>query len=153
MNEPGQEYELYSDEFFMKEALKEALKAFDSNETPVGAVIVADNQIIARAHNMSEALNDATAHAELLAITSASNALGSKFLPNATLYVTVEPCIMCAGACYWARLQRIVYGAPDTKAGFTRNKRRIIHPATKTKSGVLENECAGLIREFFSMKR
>jgi len=145
--------ELYSDEFFMKEALKEALKAFDSSETPVGAVIVADNQIIARAHNMSEALNDATAHAELLAITSASNALGSKFLPNATLYVTVEPCIMCAGACYWARLQRIVYGAPDTKAGFTRNKRRIIHPATKTKSGVLENECAGLIREFFSMKR
>lgn len=147
------QYELYSDEFFMKEALKEARKAFDSNETPVGAVIVADNQIIARAHNMSEALNDATAHAELLAITSASNALGSKFLSNSTLFVTVEPCIMCAGACYWARLHRIVWGAPDIKAGFTRTRRRIIHPATKIKSGVLENECAELIREFFSKIR
>ncbi len=145
--------ELFSDEFFMKEALKEARKAFDSNETPVGAVIVADNRIIARAHNMCEALNDATAHAELLAITSASNALGSKFLPNATLFITIEPCIMCAGACYWARLQRIVWGAPDIKAGFTRTRRRIIHPATKIKSGVLENECAELIREFFSVKR
>jgi tRNA(adenine34) deaminase len=149
----GERYELFSDEFFMKEALKEARKAFDSNETPVGAVIVADNQIIARGHNMCEALNDATAHAELLAITSASNALGSKFLPEATLFVTVEPCIMCAGASYWARLQRIVYGAPDPKAGFTRTRRRIIHPATKVKSGVLENECAEIIRKFFSIKR
>jgi tRNA(adenine34) deaminase len=147
------QYELFSDEFFMKEALKEARKAFDSKEAPVGAVIVADNQVIARAHNTCEALNDATAHAELLAITSASNALSSKFLPNATLFVTVEPCIMCAGACYWARLQRIVWGAPDIKAGLTRIRRRIIHPATKIKSGVLENECAELIRKFFSTKR
>lgn len=147
------QHELFSDEYFMNEALKEARKAFDSNETPVGAVIVADNQIIARAYNMSEALNDATAHAELLAITSASNALGSKFLTGSTLFVTVEPCIMCAGACYWARLQRIVWGAPDIKAGFTMTKRRIVHPATKIKSGVLESECAELIREFFSAKR
>jgi tRNA(adenine34) deaminase len=147
------QYELYSDEYFMNEALKEAHKALTSQEIPVGAIIVADNQIIARAYNMSEALNDATAHAELLAITSASNALGSKFLPQAALFVTVEPCIMCAGACYWARLQRIVYGAPDPKAGFTKNKGRIIHPATKINSGVLENECAELIREFFSVKR
>jgi tRNA(adenine34) deaminase len=147
------QHELFSDEYFMNEALKEARKAFDSNETPVGAVIVADNQIIARAYNMSEALNDATAHAELLAITSASNTLGSKFLTGSTLFVTVEPCIMCAGACYWARLQRIVWGAPDIKAGFTMTKRRIVHPATKIKSGVLESECAELIREFFSAKR
>jgi len=149
----GVQYELYSDEYFMIEALKEAQKAFDSNETPVGAIIVADNQIIARAHNSCEALNDATAHAELLAITSASNALGSKFLPNATLYVTVEPCIMCAGACYWARFKRIVYGAPDIKAGFTKTRRRITHPATKIKSGVLESECTGLIQQFFRAKR
>jgi tRNA(adenine34) deaminase len=147
------QYELYSDEYFMNEALKEAHKAFASQEIPVGALIVADNQVIARAYNMCEALNDATAHAELLAITSASNALGSKFLPQATLYVTVEPCIMCAGACYWARLQRIVYGASDPKAGFTKNNRRIIHPATKIDSGILENECADLIRNFFSVKR
>jgi tRNA(adenine34) deaminase len=153
MANAGNKYEINSDEFFMKEALKEARKAFESNETPVGAVVVADDRIIARSYNMCEALKDATAHAELLAITSASNALGSKFLPSATLYVTVEPCIMCAGACYWARLQRIVYGAPDIKAGFTRTRRRIIHPATKIKSGVLENECAELIRNFFSVKR
>jgi tRNA(adenine34) deaminase len=145
--------ELNSDEFFMKEALKEARNAFESNETPVGAVVVADDRIIARGYNMCEALNDATAHAELLAITSASNALGSKFLSDATLYVTVEPCIMCAGACYWARLKRIVYGAPDIKAGFTRTRRRIIHPATKIKSGVLEDECAELISKFFRVKR
>jgi tRNA(adenine34) deaminase len=153
MDDTDKQYEINSDEFFMKEALKEARKAFDSNETPVGAVIVADNQVIARAHNSCEALNDATAHAELLAIGSASNALGSKFLPGATLFITVEPCIMCAGACYWARLKRIVWGAPDTKAGFTRTRRRIIHPSTKIKSGVLESECADMIREFFSVKR
>ena len=153
MDNANNQYEINSDEFFMNEALKEARKAFESNETPVGAVIVADNQVIARAYNMCEALNDATAHAELLAITSASNALGSKFLPNATLFITIEPCIMCAGACYWARLQRIVYGAPDIKAGFTKTRRRIVHPATKVKSGILENECAELIREFFSTKR
>lgn len=147
------QYDLYSDEYFMKEALKEARKAFVKQEIPVGAVIVSDNKIVARAHNMSETLNDVTAHAELLAIGSASNALGSKFLPQATLYVTIEPCVMCAGACFWARLQRIVYGASDPKAGFTKIGRKIIHPATKIDSGVLEKECADLIKNFFNLKR
>jgi tRNA(adenine34) deaminase len=143
----------HSDEYFMKEALKEAHIAFTKQEIPVGAVIVSNNMIIARAHNMSESLNDATAHAELLAITSASNALGSKFLTRATLYVTVEPCIMCAGACYWARIQKIVYGAPDPKAGFTKIARKIVYPSTKIIAGVLEKECAKLIKDFFSLKR
>jgi tRNA(adenine34) deaminase len=147
------QYDLYSDEYFMKEAIKEAREAFVKQEIPVGAVIVTDNRIVARAHNMSETLNDATAHAELLAITSASNTLGSKILPRATLYVTVEPCVMCAGACFWARLQRIVYGTSDPKAGFTRIGRRIVHPGTKIESGVLEKECADLMKEFFSLKR
>ena len=147
------QYELYSDEYFMNEALKEAHTAFARQEIPVGAVIVTDNRIIARAFNMSETLNDATAHAELLAITSASNTLGTKFLTRATLYVTVEPCTMCAGACYWARLHRIVYGAPDRKAGFTRNSTLIIHPAAKVVSGILEKECKKLMKDFFSLKR
>jgi tRNA(adenine34) deaminase len=147
------QYDLYSDEYFMTEALKEAHKAFARQEIPVGAIIVSDNQIVARSYNMSETLNDATAHAELIAITSASNTLGSKFLPQSTLYVTVEPCVMCAGACYWARLQRIVYGASDPKAGFTKIGRRIVHPSTKIDSGILEKECADLIQDFFSLKR
>jgi tRNA(adenine34) deaminase len=147
------QYELYSDEYFMNEALKEAHTAFVRQEIPVGAVIISDNRIIARAFNMSETLNDATAHAELLAITAASNTLGSKFLTNATLYVTVEPCLMCAGACYWARLHRIVYGAPDAKAGFTKTGSRIIHPSTKVVSGILEKECKKLLKDFFNLKR
>jgi tRNA(adenine34) deaminase len=147
------QYELYSDEYFMNEALKEAHYAFARQEIPVGAVIVTDNRIIAHAFNMSETLNDATAHAELLAITSASNTLGTKFLTGATLYVTVEPCTMCAGACYWARLQRIVYGAPDLKAGFTKNNSLIIHPTTKIVSGILEKECKKLMKDFFNLKR
>lgn len=137
----------------MNEALKEAHTAFERQEIPVGAIIVAGNRIIARAFNMSETLNDATAHAELLAITSASNTLGTKFLTEATLYVTIEPCTMCAGACYWARLRRIVYGAPDLKAGFTKNKSPIIHPATEIVSGILEMECKKLIKDFFNLKR
>lgn len=147
------QYELYSDEHFMNEALKEARTAFSNQEIPVGAVIVVNNRIIARAFNMSETLNDATAHAELLAITSASNTLGTKYLTQATLYVTVEPCIMCAGACYWARLQRIVYGASDPKAGFTRINSRIIHPSTKVTSGILQKECKKLMKDFFNLKR
>jgi tRNA(adenine34) deaminase len=147
------QYELYSDEYFMNEALKEAHIAFARQEIPVGAVIVTENRIIARAFNMSETLNDATAHAELLAITSASNTLGSKFLSRATLYVTVEPCIMCAGACYWARLHRIVYGTSDPKAGFTKIDSGIIHPTTKVVSGTLEKECKKLMKDFFSLKR
>jgi len=146
-------YELYSDEYFMNEALKEAHTAFDSQEIPVGAVIVTGNRIIARAHNMSETLNDATAHAELLAITTASNTLGTKFLTEATLYVTIEPCTMCAGACYWARLKRIVYGAPDPKAGFTKTSTLIIHPTTEIVAGILAKECKKLIKDFFYLKR
>jgi tRNA(adenine34) deaminase len=146
-------YELYSDEYFMNEALKEAHTAFERQEIPVGAVIVTGNRIVARAFNMSETLNDATAHAELLAITSASNTLGTKFLTEATLYVTIEPCTMCAGACYWARLQRIVYGAPDPKAGFTKNNSLIIHPTSIIISGILEKECKKMMKDFFNLKR
>ena len=146
-------YELYSDEYFMNEALKEAHAAFDRQEIPVGAVIVTGNRIIARAYNMSETLNDATAHAELLAITAASNTLGTKFLTEATLYVTIEPCTMCAGACYWARLKRIVYGAPDPKAGFTKTSALIIHPTTEIVAGILAKECKKLIKDFFYLKR
>jgi tRNA(adenine34) deaminase len=152
-NLPDMQYELYSDEYFMNEALKEAHNAFARHEIPVGAVIVADNRIITRAFNMSETLNDATAHAELLAITSASNTLGTKFLTGAILYVTVEPCTMCAGACYWARLHRIVYGVSDPKAGFTKTGIRIIHPTTKVVSGILEKECKKLMKDFFNLKR
>jgi tRNA(adenine34) deaminase len=147
------QHQLYSDEYFMNEALKEARIAFSSQEVPVGAVIVAGNRIIARAFNMSETLNDATAHAELLAITAASNTLGTKFLTQAALYVTVEPCIMCAGACYWARLQKIIYGTSDPKAGFTRSRSRIIHPSTKVISGILDKECKKLMKDFFNLKR
>jgi len=147
------QYELYSDEYFMNEALKEAHAAFDRQEIPVGAVIVTGNRIIARAYNMSETLNDATAHAELLAITAASNTLGTKFLTEATLYVTIEPCTMCAGACYWARLKRIVYGAPDPKAGFTKTSALIIHPNTEIVAGILAKECKKLIKDFFYLKR
>jgi tRNA(adenine34) deaminase len=146
-------YELYSDEYFMNEALKEAHTAFDRQEIPVGVVIVTGNRIIARAYNMSETLNDATAHAELLAITAASNTLGTKFLTEATLYVTIEPCTMCAGACYWARLKRIVYGAPDPKAGFTKTSALIIHPTTEIVAGILAKECKKLIKDFFYLKR
>jgi len=146
-------YELYSDDYFMNEALKEAHTAFDRQEIPVGAVIVTGNRIIARAYNMSETLNDATAHAELLAITAASNTLGTKFLTEATLYVTIEPCTMCAGACYWARLKRIVYGAPDPKAGFTKTSALIIHPTTEIVAGILAKECKKLIKDFFYLKR
>ena len=146
-------YELYSDDYFMNEALKEAHTAFDRQEIPVGVVIVTGNRIIARAHNMSETLNDATAHAELLAITAASNTLGTKFLTEATLYVTIEPCTMCAGACYWARLKRIVYGAPDPKAGFTKTSALIIHPTTEIVAGILAKECKKLIKDFFYLKR
>ena len=147
------QYELYSDEYFMNEALKEAHAAFDRQEIPVGAVIVTGNRIIARAYNMSETLNDATAHAELLAITAASNTLGTKFLTEATLYVTIEPCTMCAGACYWARLKRIVYGAPDPKAGFTKTSALIIHPTAEIVAGILAKECKKLIKDFFYLKR
>jgi tRNA(adenine34) deaminase len=144
---------LFSNEYFMHEALREARQAAAKNEVPVGAVIVSQNRIIARAHNMTELLNDVTAHAEILAITSAANTLGAKYLTETTLYVTIEPCIMCAGACFWAQIPKIVYGAADPKAGFTRINREIVHPGTTVFPGVLEKECAELMIEFFRKKR
>lgn len=137
----------------MAEALKEGLKALEKDEVPVGAVIVADNRILARAHNLTETLNDVTAHAEIMALTAASNAMGAKYLPECTLFVTVEPCVMCAGALFWAQIGRIVYGAFDPKRGYSLIKDQILHPLTQVKSGVLENECAQLMRDFFQKKR
>lgn len=144
---------LFSDEYFMNEALKEARKAFEKDEVPVGAVVVAENRILARAHNLSETLNDVTAHAEMMALTAAANALGGKYLPDCTLYVTVEPCVMCAGALFWVQMGRIVYGTPDPKRGYSLFNGEILHPGTQIGSGVLENECAQLMREFFQKKR
>jgi len=146
-------YELFSDEYFMNEALKEAQHAFRKGEIPVGAVIVANRQIIARAHNLTETLSDVTAHAEMQAFTAASEAIGGKYLNECTLYVTLEPCTMCAGAAYWTQLGKLVYGADDDKKGFTNTSRDILHPKTDILTGILENECAALLREFFSNKR
>jgi len=146
-------YPLFSDEYFMNEALKEARKASGLNEVPVGAVIVVDNTIIARAHNSTETLTDVTAHAEVIAITSASNHLGAKYLTQSTLYVTLEPCVMCAGACNWAQLARIVYGAADPKAGYSRIIQDILHPKTKVTAGVLNAESEKMLNAFFREKR
>ncbi len=148
------ELTVFSDEQFMREALKEAQKAFDVDEVPVGAVIVCNNQVIARAHNLTECLNDVTAHAEMQGITSAANFLNGKYLNECTLYVTLEPCVMCAGAIGWAQLGKLVYGASDTKRGFNLlNDKRVLHPKTVVKSGVLEDECAALMKTFFQKKR
>ena len=144
---------VFSDEYFMKEALKEAQKAYEADEVPIGAVVVCNDRIIARAHNLTERLNDVTAHAEMQAITAAANYLGAKFLDGCTLYVTVEPCVMCAGASYWARIGRIVYGAFDEKRGYTNVKETLLHPKTKVITRVLENECGELMTGFFKRKR
>jgi tRNA(adenine34) deaminase len=145
--------ELFSDEYFMQEALKEAQKAFDKDEVPVGAVIVWNNQVIARAHNLTETLNDVTAHAEMQAFTAAANASGGKYLTDCTLFVTLEPCIMCAGASSWAQIGRIVYGADDEKRGYTLLKVSVLHPRTIVTRGVLRKDCSALLKEFFSKKR
>ncbi len=145
--------ELYSDDYFMNEALKEARKAFEADEVPVGAVIVADNKIIARAHNYTERLNDVTAHAEMQVITSATNAIGGKYLNDCTLYVTLEPCLMCAGALHWTHITKIVYGATDDKKGFRKINQLVLHPKTVVVKGVLENECSVLLKNFFQSKR
>ena len=142
----------FSDEYFMKQALLEAQKAFDEGEVPVGAVIVANTQIIARAHNLTEKLNDVTAHAEMQAITSAANFLGGKYLKGCTLYVTLEPCTMCGGALYWSQLDKIVFGAEDEKRGAGRHS-GIYHPKTEVISGVLEKDASELIKSFFQQKR
>jgi tRNA(adenine34) deaminase len=142
-----------ADEHFMREALKEAHAAFEADEVPIGAVIVCCEKIIARSHNLTERLNDVTAHAEMQAFTSATNFLGGKYLDECTLYVTVEPCVMCAGAGYWAQLDRIVFGTRDEKKGFLLVSKKILHPKTKLVGGVLEEECAVLMKTFFKKKR
>lgn len=141
------------DEYFMQQALREARSAFEEDEIPVGAVIACDGNIIARAHNNTERLCDVTAHAEMLAFTSATEALGGKYLNDCTLYVTLEPCVMCAGAAGWTQIGRIVYGAKDPKRGFERLGREMLHPRTEVVSGVLEEECKELIQRFFKGKR
>ena len=142
-----------SDEHYMREALKEARKAFDENEIPVGAVIVCQNQIIARAHNQTERLKDPTAHAEILAITAACDFLGSKYLAECKLYVTLEPCCMCAGATYWSQLTKIVYGASDFKRGYSALNTKITHPETEIVTGLLAKEAEELLKEFFTKLR
>jgi tRNA(adenine34) deaminase len=144
---------LHTDEFFMREAIKEAEKAFDDGEVPVGAVVVANNKIIAKAHNQTERLNDATAHAEMLAITSATHYLGAKYLTDCTLYVTLEPCVMCAGALNWSQLTRLVFGAEDLLRGFRLVKAPILHTKTKVTGGVNAEECKKLINQFFERIR
>ncbi len=141
------------DEFFMQQALCEARLAAAEGEIPVGAVIVSDGRILARAHNNTEKLNDVTAHAELLAVTAASGALGAKYLTGCTLYVTLEPCPMCAGALAWSQISRIVYGASDPKRGFERIGRQLLHPRTEVTAGILADECATLVKEFFKERR
>lgn len=142
-----------TDEFYMQQALIEARTARDEDEIPIGAVIVSEGRIIARAHNNTERLNDVTAHAEMVAFTAAAEAIGGKYLNNCTLYVTVEPCFMCAGAAGWTQIGRIVYGASDPKRGFSKLGRDMLHPKTEIVSGILEEECATLMKEFFKRKR
>ena len=146
-------YKLYSDEYFMNEALKEAQKAFEKDEVPVGAVIVHNNKVIARAHNMSETLNDVTAHAEMQAFTIASNTIGGKYLTDCTMYVTLEPCVMCAGASYWTQISKIVFGTFDNERGYSGVSKKMLHKGTKVTHGILESECSGLLKEFFKRKR
>lgn len=141
------------DEFYMQQALREARAARDEGEIPIGAVIVCDGQIVARAHNNTERLHDVTAHAEMIAFTSAANTLGSKYLPDCTLYVTVEPCPMCAGAAGWVQIGRIVYGASDLKKGFEKLGHGMLHPKTEVVKGVMQEECAELMKDFFRGKR
>ena len=144
---------VHSDEHFMKQALKEAEKAYEAGEIPVGAVIVSNNVIIARAHNQTEILTDVTAHAEILAITSASEHLGNKYLEGCTLFVTLEPCPMCAGALNWARFSRVVYAAADDEKGFMRFGKEMLHRKTKLEYGVLHQECESIVKKFFKELR
>ncbi|MDD2584755.1 MAG: nucleoside deaminase [Bacteroidales bacterium] len=138
---------------FMREALKEAHKALERDEVPIGAVVVIGGRVIARAHNLTEVLSDPTAHAEMQAITSATNAYGGKYLNEATVYVTVEPCPMCAAALNWAQVKRVVYGAPDSKRGFSLFSPSLLHPKCEVVAGVMEQECSSLVSDFFKSKR
>ena len=143
---------LFTDEYFMRIAFNEAVTAYERDEIPVGAVIVCNNKIIAKAHNLTETLTDVTAHAEMQAITSAANYLGGKYLQDCTLYVTLEPCVMCGGALYWSQISKVVYGASDEKRGF-KAKIGELHPKTEIVSGIMEDECGQLMKEFFQRKR
>ena len=142
-----------TDEEYMKQALEEARRAFEEDEVPIGAIIVCKGRVVARAHNLTERLCDATAHAEMQAITAAENYIGAKYLPECTLYVTVEPCPMCAGALAWTQIGRIVYGAADEKRGFSRYAPHVLHPKTELVKGVLAKEAADLMQQFFRAKR
>ena len=148
-----QEEQTNRDEYFMRLALAEAKYAYEEGEIPVGAVIVAGGKVIARAHNQTETLHDVTAHAEMLAITSAASLLGGKYLSGCTLYVTVEPCVMCAGALGWSQMSRVVYGATDEKRGYSVFAPRALHPKARVTGGVLEEECKALMRSFFASRR
>jgi tRNA(adenine34) deaminase len=143
----------FNDEYFMKAAFAEALKAFDEGEVPVGGVVVSGGKIIVRVHNLTETLNDVTAHAEMQAITAAANLLGGKYLNDCTLYITLEPCVMCAAALSLARTGRVVFGASDEKRGYSLVSKDIMHPKTKITGGVMKDECSELMREFFRQRR
>ena len=143
----------FSEEYFMKMAYREAEKAMEKDEIPVGAVVVLNQMVIGRGHNLTQTLQDVTAHAEMQAITAATNHIGAKYLNDCTLYVTLEPCVMCAGAFAWAQLGSLVYGAADPKKGFTLVKHNILHPKTLVKSGIMEQECSEILIEFFNKKR
>ena len=145
----SKQVDLYTDEYFMREALKEAQYAYEASEIPVGAVVVCKNRIIARAHNQTERLTDATAHAEMVAVTAAANYLGSKYLNECTLYVTLEPCVMCAGALHWVQLQKLVYGASDIQRGFSLVSTPLLHPKTTVVKGIKAQEAKALIDDFF----
>lgn len=144
---------MMDDQYFMKQALLEAEKAFERGEVPVGAVVVCKDRIIARAHNLTETLTDVTAHAEMQAITAAASVIGGKYLSDCTLYVTVEPCVMCAGAIAWSQMGTLVFGAEDEKRGYQRYAPEALHPKTVVKKGVMADECATLMKQFFASKR
>ena len=143
---------MFNDEYFMRMALQQAQNAFEQDEVPVGCIVVSNDRIIAKAHNLTETLNDVTAHAEMQAITAAANFLGGKYLQNCTLYVTLEPCVMCCGALNWSQISKVVIGARDVQRGFI-NKNLSLHPKTEIVLGVLENECSALVKDFFKNKR
>ena len=143
----------FSDDYFMRQAFAEAQLAAEEGEVPVGAVVVSGGRIIARAHNQTECLTDPTAHAEMIAITSATGSIGAKYLTDCSLYVTVEPCVMCAGAIAWAQLGTLIYGTTDEKRGFTRFAPNTLHPKTEVRTGIMENDCAAIMKSFFLNKR
>lgn len=143
---------MFTDEYYMKMALQEAQIALEKDEVPIGCIIVSNNRVIAKAHNLTEALNDVTAHAEMQAITSAANYLGGKYLQNCTLYITLEPCVMCCGALNWSQISKVVIGARDEQRGFI-NKNLSLHPKTELVVGVMENECSDFVKNFFKSKR